>query len=125
MGIGQRTLILSFCFFLLAAPLYAQDDMQEKIRLLEQQLQELKALKAQQDVGKKKTDQCLQAVGRDKFCTCLGMTLPEDVSFEQYIHTIISSKEELGYSTMSAEQQKGVDAIRATREKCVEKGFFN
>jgi len=33
---------------LLAVPLHAKDDMQEKIRLLEQQIQELKTLQTQQ-----------------------------------------------------------------------------
>ena len=121
----RRMPILLLGYLLLAAPLYAQDEMQEKIRSLEQQIQELKVLKAQQDVGKKKTEQCLKAVGRDKFCTCIGKNLPVDVNFEQYIHTMITSKEELGYSAMLPEQKKAIDAILETRDKCVEKGFFD
>ena len=121
----RRLPLLLLACSLLAAPLYAaQDDMQEKIRLLEQQIQELKALKAQQDVGRQKVDQCLKAVGRDKFCKCIGENLPAAVSFEQYIHTMVTSKEELGYSTMSAEQKKTVDATLESREKCFERGFF-
>ena len=116
--------LLMLCYLLLAAPLHAQDDMQEKIRLLEQQIQELKTLKSRQDVGKLKSDQCLKAVGRDKFCSCIGENLPATVSFEQYIHTMVTSKEELGYSAMLPEQKKTVDATLETREKCVEKGFF-
>lgn len=108
-----------------AAPLRAEDAMQERIRQLEQQIQELKALKAQQDVGKKKAEQCLKAVGREKFCTCLGTNLPAAVTFEQYIHTLVTPKEELGYATMSGEQKDLIDATLATREKCVEKGFFD
>jgi hypothetical protein len=120
----RRFPLLLSGYLLLAAPLHAQDDMQEKIRLLEQQIQELKALKAQQDVGRQKADQCLKAVGRDKFCSCIGENLPAAVSFEQYVHTMVTSKEELGYSTMPPEQKKMVDATQEVREKCVEKGFF-
>jgi hypothetical protein len=120
----RRLPLLLLGCLLLAVPLHAQDDTQEKIKLLEQQIQELKALKARQDVGKLKADQCLKAVGRDKFCTCLGDNLPAAVSFEQYIHTTVTSKEELGYSAMPPEQKKLVDTTLETREKCVEKGFF-
>ena len=121
----RRLPLLLLGYLLLAAPLHAQDDTQEKIRLLEQQIQELKALKAQQDVGRQKAEQCLKAVGRDKFCKCIGENLPAAVSFEQYIHTTVASKEELGYSAMSPEQKKMVDATLETREKCVDKGFFH
>lgn len=121
--IRRLPLILLGCL-LLAAPLHAQDSMQEKIKLLEQQIQELKELKAQRSVAKQKTEQCLKAVGRDKFCKCIGENLPVDVSFEQYIHTLVTTKEELGYNVMPAEQKKVIDATLETREKCVEKGFF-
>jgi hypothetical protein len=121
----RRLPLLLLGYLLLAAPLHAQDDTQEKIRLLEQQIQELKALKAQQDVGRQKAEQCLKAVGRDKFCKCIGENLPAAVSFEQYIHTTVASKEELGYSAMPPEQKKMVDATLETREKCVDKGFFH
>ena len=103
---------------------YAQDATEEKIRLLEQQIQELKTLKARQDIGRWKTEQCLKAVGREKFCTCLGENLPAAVSFEQYVHTMVTSKEELGYGAMAPEQKQVVDATIDVREKCIEKGFF-
>lgn len=120
----RRLPLLILGYLLLASPLHAQDDMQEKIRLLEQQIQELKTLQAEQAVGKQKAEQCLKAVGQDKFCGCIGENLPATVSFEQYIHTMVTTKEELGYSAMPPEQKKMVDATLKTREKCVEKGFF-
>lgn len=120
----KRLPVLILGCTLLASPLHAQDDMQERIRLLEQQIQELKTLKAKQDAGKLKSDQCMKAVGRDKFCSCIGENLPASVSFEQYIHTLVTSKEELGYNAMPPDQKKTVDATLETREKCVEKGFF-
>lgn len=121
----RRLPLLILGWLLLAAPLHAQDEMQEKIRLLEQQIQELKVLKAQQDVGKQKIEQCMKAVGREKFCDCIGKNLPAAVSFEKYVHTMVTAKEELGYGTMPPEQQKTVNDILRTREKCVEKGFFD
>lgn len=120
---GKVTLLI-FGILLMAAPLYAQDDMQEKIRMLEQEIQELKGLQAQQAVGRQKAEQCLKAVGREKFCKCIGGNLPAAVTFEQYIHTVVTSKEELGYSGMNPEQKKAVDDTLAAREKCIEKGFF-
>ena len=121
---NRRLPLLILGYLLLAAPLHAQEGMQDKIRQLEQQIQELKTLRAQQAVGKQKAEQCLKAVGRDKFCNCLGDNLPAAVSFEQYIHTMVTSKEELGYGAMLPEQKKMVDTILETRETCVEKGFF-
>ncbi|GFE58821.1 hypothetical protein AOG1_27010 [Geobacter sp. AOG1] len=91
----RRLPLLILGYLLLAAPLHAQDDMEDKIRLLEQQIQELKTLRAQQAVGKQKADQCLKAVGREKFCNCIGENLPTAVSFEQYIHTRLPQKKNL------------------------------
>ncbi len=122
----RRVPILFLGCLLLAAPLYAgQDDMQEKIQQLEQQIQELKALKARQDVGKQKTDQCMKAIGEEKFCGCIGTNLPAGVTFEQYVHTLVTTKDELGYDAMTPEQQKSVDDTLKARDRCVDKGFFN
>lgn len=112
--------------FLFATPSLAvqDDELLEKIQRLEQQIQELKELKEQQKVGAAKTEQCLRAVGREKFCQCLGENLPREVSFEQYIHTLVTSKDALGYDSMPADQKKSVDTTLEVRDKCVEKGFF-
>lgn len=121
----RRLTLLILGFLLLASPLPAQqEDLKEKIRELEQKIEELKALEAQVVVRQKKTDQCLKAVGREKFCDCLGDNLPASVSFEQYVHTLVTSKEELGYGEMTPEEKEAVDATLETREKCVEKGLF-
>lgn len=107
----------------LATPLYAEDAVQEKIRQLEEQIQELKALKAEQDAARQKTEQCMKAVGAETFCSCVGKNLPAAVSFEEYVHGLITPKEQLGYSTMSSGEKKRYDSIQKTREQCVEKGF--
>lgn len=116
--------VLAISIFTTPALAVQDDELLEKIQRLEQQIQELKDLKEQQKVGTAKTEQCLRAVGREKFCTCLGENLPREVSFEQYIHTLVTSKNELGYDSMPADQKKSVDTTLEIREKCVEKGFF-
>jgi hypothetical protein len=96
----------------------------EKIRLLEQQIQELKALKQQQAITEVKSEQCMKAVAREKFCGCISQNLPLEVSFEEYVHTLVTPREKLGYDSMTSGQKKLVDAILDAREKCIEKGFF-
>jgi hypothetical protein len=107
-----------------ATPALAQDELLEKIKRLEQQIQELKLLKEQQNISVVKVEQCMKAVARDKFCTCVGNSLPRDISFEQYVHTLVTSKEALGYAGMTQEQKSVIDATMDVREKCIEKGFF-
>jgi hypothetical protein len=119
----SRSVLILIGLSLSAPPSFAQDDMMEKIRLLEQQIQELKTLK-QQAVTEIKKDHCMKAVAREKFCDCVSKNLPSAVSFEEYVHTLINPRETLGYQAMTAEQKKTVDATVDTREKCIERGFF-
>ncbi|MDD2582244.1 MAG: hypothetical protein PHR66_09660 [Desulfuromonadaceae bacterium] len=121
----HRLLIFLFCVSFAASPAFAQEDLQEKIRLLEQQIQEIKTQKLLQKATQEKSEQCMKAVGREKFCTCVGNGLPREVNFEQYVHTLVTPKETLGYAGMTQEQKSVIDATIAVREKCVEKGFFN
>jgi hypothetical protein len=102
----------------------AADDVMERIKQLEQQIQELKQIKEQQNIAAQKSDDCMKAFGREKFCSCISTSLPRQVSFEQYVHTMVLSRDALGYATMSPEQRAVVDATIAAREACVEKGFF-
>jgi hypothetical protein len=66
----------------------------------------------------------MKVVAREKFCTCIGNNLPREISFEQYVHTLLSSKGSLGYAGMTQEQKGVIDATLDVREKCIEKGFF-
>jgi len=69
--------VVLLCGTLMAASVAASpDDLLEKINRLEQQIQELKALKEQQKLVAEKEDQCMKAVGRDKFCKCLLKAYP-------------------------------------------------
>lgn len=120
----RRTVMIVFCLSLSASSSFAQDDVMEKIRLLEQQIQELKALREQQAASAVKFEDCKKAIAREKFCRCVGDNLPHAVGFEQYVHTLVTSRDKLGYSTMTVEQKKTVDETIETREKCIEKGFF-
>jgi hypothetical protein len=121
---SHRILFLVLCTSLAYSPALAQDDLLEKIKRLEQQIQELKTLKEQQNISVAKAEQCMKVVAREKFCTCVGNSLPRDISFEQYVHTLVSSKDALGYAGMTQEQKAVIDATLDVREKCVEKGFF-
>ena len=120
----HRILLVLLCASFASTPALAQDDLLEKINRLEQQIQELKVLKEQQNISVVKTEQCMKAVGRDKFCTCVGRNLPREISFEQYVHTLVTSKEALGYAGMTKEQKVLIDATLEVRETCIEKGFF-
>jgi IS30 family transposase len=120
----HRILLFLLCASLATSPALAQDDVMEKIKRLEQQIQELKALKAQQNISVAKAEQCMKVVARERFCTCVGNNLPLDISFEQYVHTLVTSKEALGYAGMTQEQKAVIDATLDVREKCIEKGFF-
>jgi hypothetical protein len=120
----QRSILIMLLLSLSAPPVFAQDDVMDKIRLLEQQIQELKALKQQQAVTGVKLDHCMKAVAREKFCTCVSEKLPLEVSFEQYVHILVTPREKLGYGTMTPEQKNVVDTTIEVREKCIDKGFF-
>lgn len=102
----------------------SQDDIMERIRLLEIQIQQLKDLKEQQKLAVDKEQQCLKPVGHAKFCKCIAETLPREVSFEQYVHFLVTTKEGLKYDAMTSEARQAVDASIAAREKCVDKGWF-
>jgi hypothetical protein len=121
---SQRILLVALFVSIVTTRAFAQDDLAEKIKRLEQQIQELKVLKEQQNLSLVKAEQCMKAVAREKFCTCVGSNLPRDISFEQYVHTLVSSKEALGYAGMTQEQKAVIDATLQAREKCIERGFF-
>src|SRR6266545_2833933 len=95
-----------------------QEELLKKIEGLEQQLKELKAM---QRIGAEKESHCMRVFGREKFCRCIGESLPRDASLEQYVHTVVTPKEVLGYDGMSMEQKKMVDQTLAARDKCAEK----
>ena len=97
----------------------SEEEIFEKIKMLEMQIQELKDMKAQQNKTEEKQQHCIKAVGTEKFCTCLAQALPDDTNFEQYIHIMVSSAEEAG-----REGKKRVETAHAARDKCVQKGLF-
>jgi len=101
-----------------------QEELIEKIKLLEIQIQQLKELRAQQRMSAEKEQQCVTATGEKKLCTCLAEALPADVGFERYVHVAVSTSEELRYDSLTPEERKSIDAIRAAREKCTHRGLF-
>jgi hypothetical protein len=97
----------------------SQEELFEKIRLLEVQIQELKELKAQQNKTEEKKQHCIKAVGNEKFCTCLAEALPDDIGFEQYVHVLIAPSEQFSDSSKKRPGQESVDAVHAARKKCI------
>lgn len=118
-----RLAVITAALSIAATPLYAADDVLERIRQLEQQIQELKQLKDQQAVTTVKYDDCMQAFGREKFCRCISTTLPRETSFEQYVHAVLTRNHQPGNSAVT-EQRMAFETATAAREACVEKGFF-
>jgi len=102
----------------------SQEDLVNRIQLLEIQIQQLKELREQQKLSVEKEQHCIKVVGTDKFCKCIAEKLPNDVGFEKYVHILVSTPEELRYESLKPEEKKLIDAVHASREKCVEKGFF-
>ena len=128
---SSRLIILSLILASLLAPALAtpsraasQDDTMERIRLLEIQIQQLKALKEQQKLSEEKEQQCLKPLGNAKFCKCITEALPREVSFEQYVHFLVTTKDGLKYDAMPPEPRQAVDAAFAAREKCVNNEWF-
>jgi hypothetical protein len=120
----HRTFMMLFWLGFSSSVAFAQDDVMDKIKLLEQQILELKVLKQQQTVTEVKFNHCMKVVARDKFCICVSETLPREVSFEQYVHTLLAAPDKPGYESMTVDQKKSIDATIEVREKCIEKGFF-
>lgn len=94
------------------------DELLKKIEQLERQLKELKQI---QKSSSEKMEQCMKATGVEKLCSCLKERLPEELTFEQYVHNVVSTRQELGYEAMSVEQRKKVDSSVVARDACVEK----
>jgi len=102
----------------------SQEELLDKIKLLEIQIQQLKEMKAQQNKVQEKEQHCIMAVGTEKFCKCLAEALPADISFEQYIHGMVSSPEESREDSRKRDDRGSVDAVHAARDKCVQRGLF-
>jgi hypothetical protein len=111
------------CLFVLAtlSPCRGAEDKDELLRKIETLERQLKELKEEQLATSEKESHCMKAFGREKFCRCVAENLPREVSFEQYVHTVVTSKEGLGYDGLPPERRKSVDQTMAAREKCVEK----
>ena len=118
--------------FLVVTPAdgYSQSPAPSKKPLTVEQLQRLKALDEIKDaleelgamgdsMGRKKETACLLAFGDEGFCGCLRENLPVITSFELYVQIVTSSKENLGYAKLSADEKVMVDNTIKARESCV------
>jgi hypothetical protein len=120
----QWLIVVAACAFMLTSLdlSMAADNKDELLRKIDALEQQLKELKEQQKASGEKESHCMKVFGREKFCKCVAENLPREVGLEQYVHTVITPKEGLGYDGMTAEQKKSVDRTLAVRDTCAEKG---
>jgi hypothetical protein len=111
-------------FFASAVLAASKEELTEKIMQLELQIQQLKDLKEQKKSRDEKELQCVNVTGETKLCRCLAEALPQEVRFEEYVHNLVSTKEELKYDAMGPEARVAVDASIAAGKKCIGKGLF-
>ncbi|HEY3307811.1 MAG TPA: hypothetical protein VGJ93_05105 [Desulfuromonadaceae bacterium] len=123
-GNSLLTALLMISFLATTGAAASKEDLAEKIRLLEIQIQELRELKVQKRATEEKELQCVQVTDNKKMCSCLAEALPQEVTFEQYVHHLVSTKENLKNESPPAVQQ-AVDASIAARKHCVNRGFLN
>jgi hypothetical protein len=122
--------MIAHCIFVFAAlsalvPTFgwtaSEEDIMEKIKILEMQIQELKAMKAQQNKTEEKALQCMTTVGNEKFCACLAQALPAEIGFEQYVHIMVASLDKSGNDRQKPVERGNVVALQASRDKCIQK----
>lgn len=93
------------------------DDVQDKIRAIEEQIRALKEVKMTADKRKEeKALQCKRVVGSKSFCSCLTDELPDEILFDKYVQVMLQGKDVLEGSL-----RKLADAIFAARDTCVER----
>ncbi|MDK9716980.1 MAG: hypothetical protein OEL57_03620 [Trichlorobacter sp.] len=97
-----------------------QAELMEKIKKLEQQINELTALKLKKQSIPAKRDQCMKVVGVENYCTCVVEKLPASVDYRQFVQVLLTPAKELGYGAMSADQKMDVDLALVAWAKCVD-----
>ncbi|MFH0783471.1 MAG: hypothetical protein V2B20_16175 [Pseudomonadota bacterium] len=108
-------------FFPALSQAASQEELFEKIKALEMQIQELKKMKAQQNQTEEKAQHCIKAVGTEKFCKCLAEELPGDISFEQYVHSMVALPDDLSDSARKRNGKGSVEVLSVARDKCIAK----
>ena len=105
----------------LVAPAYSQNlEQQEQLNQIEKALSAIDQLQVLTDkMAKEKRLQCMTAVANETFCECLSQNLPVPINFVNYVAIVTQTKEELKYSTLSAEDKRIVDNTRSARDQCL------
>jgi hypothetical protein len=75
------------------------------------------------DIAAEKRAACMRAVGAAKFCGCLSIQLPVELTFPMYVQVTTGTKEENEYSKLNAKSKKMYDAVPAVRDRCVRESF--
>lgn len=97
-----------------------QAEMLEKIKKLEQQINELTALKLQKQSIPVKQEQCMKVVGVEKYCSCVVEKLPASVDYRQFVNLLLTPADQFGYDRMEQEQKNDIDLALVAWAKCVD-----
>jgi hypothetical protein len=68
---------------------------------------------------KTRGNDCIKSFGHEEFCSCLNKNMAIGLSFREYIVVTTSTKEELGYESLSGDIKKLVNSALSVREQCV------
>ncbi|MDA2927214.1 hypothetical protein MYX78_08280 [Acidobacteria bacterium AH-259-G07] len=67
---------------------------------------------------KERYAECLRATSSTSFCDCLNEKLGWQVSFSAYERVANSTKSQLGYASLSADERELVDHMHSIRDEC-------
>jgi len=127
----MRTHFLILVFFVLVLPsgmCNAQDKNQElKTQKMMERLNNISEeaegwAAKQRAIARERQQQCFDAFGHKKFCSCLCDELHWVISFDTYIR-IITAPTTGAASELSPDERAVIDSVYKAREKCVEKFF--
>ena len=96
-----------------------QIDKTENFADLQEGLQALQLMA--KSFARKRKNNCLKAFGNEQFCNCLNGKLPMAIDFIEYIQLITSTKDKMGYKSLSTKDKEIVDKVLKVRDQCVEK----
>jgi hypothetical protein len=95
-------------------------EQRQKLAAIENAIAKLNNLQAiVEESSRVRKEQCLQAFGHRKFCTCIGENLPVALTFQNYVSITTHTKQENNYSSLNKEDKKIYDLSVSTRDQCV------
>ena len=123
------SVIICFSLFLAVESFGADktitDQGNEMLRQLDQMSKEAESWTAKQRaIGRQRYEDCIDAFGHEKFCSCLNKELHWVLSFESYIGIITTSPKEISQN-LTPDERAAIDSVYKTRERCVKQHIDN